>query len=52
MLVCKIRLTNNIIQHTKVSIFKDDRCVKMAYNVSGIAEGGDFQHKIQSKNEC
>ena len=38
MLVCKIRLTNNIIQHTKVSIFKDDRCVKMAYNGKRIAE--------------
>jgi hypothetical protein len=24
----------------------------LADNVSGIAEGGDFQHKIQSKNEC
>ena len=32
MEVGKIRLTNNIIQHTKVSIFKDGRCAKMAYN--------------------
>ena len=46
MLVCKIRYTTNIIQHTKVSILMTVCLFKMAYNVLQLGEVADLEALI------
>ena len=43
MLVCKSRCIAHIIQHTKVSILITVSLFKMAYNVSGLGDGGQIE---------